>query len=130
MKESGTPGGYEILRATIQDATQKRFEEALQDLVLRPAGMVDSPFLQPLPDALVPQAQLGITLTGVSFRAAGVLFLNLPPEGCGRRRRMSPSSWSRLPARIAARRATCSIERRRKPCSPRRTADRMGSAVR
>ena len=52
-------GGYEILQAIIQDVTQKPFEEALQDLVLRPAGMADSSFLQPLPHALVPQAATG-----------------------------------------------------------------------
>jgi CubicO group peptidase (beta-lactamase class C family) len=52
-------GGYEIVQAIIQDITQSPFEEALQDLVLRPAGMADSLFAQPLPTTLVPRAATG-----------------------------------------------------------------------
>jgi CubicO group peptidase (beta-lactamase class C family) len=52
-------GGYEILQAVVQDVTRKPFEEALQDLVLRPLGMADSTFAQPLPDLLVPRAATG-----------------------------------------------------------------------
>ncbi len=52
-------GGYEIVQAIIQDVTQRPFEEALQDLVLRPAGMADSLFAQPLPTTLVPRAATG-----------------------------------------------------------------------
>jgi CubicO group peptidase (beta-lactamase class C family) len=52
-------GGYEIVQAIIQDATQKPFEEALQDLVLRPADMAGSLFAQPLPEALVTRAATG-----------------------------------------------------------------------
>ena len=52
-------GGYEIVQAIIQDVAQSPFEEALQDLVLRPAGMADSLFAQPLPTTLVPRAATG-----------------------------------------------------------------------
>jgi len=52
-------GGYEIVQAIIQDVTQSPFEEALQDLVLRPAGMADSLFAPPLPTTLVPRAATG-----------------------------------------------------------------------
>ena len=52
-------GGYEIVQAIIQDVTRNPFEEALQDLVLRPAGMADSLFAQPLPTTLVPRAATG-----------------------------------------------------------------------
>jgi CubicO group peptidase (beta-lactamase class C family) len=52
-------GGYEIVQAIIQDVTRKLFEEAVQDLVLRPAGMADSLFAQPLPTTLVPRAATG-----------------------------------------------------------------------
>jgi len=52
-------GGYEIVQAIIQDVAQKPFEEALQDLVLRPAGMADSLFAQPLPNTLVSRAAKG-----------------------------------------------------------------------
>ena len=52
-------GGYEIVQAIIQDVTRKLFEEAVQDLVLRPAGMADSLFAQPLPTTLVLRAATG-----------------------------------------------------------------------
>jgi CubicO group peptidase (beta-lactamase class C family) len=52
-------GGYEIVQAIIQDVTRNPFEEALQDLVLRPAGMADSLFARPLPTTLVPRAATG-----------------------------------------------------------------------
>lgn len=52
-------GGYEIVQAIIQDVTQEPFEEALQDLVFRPADMADSLFAQPLPDTLVSRAATG-----------------------------------------------------------------------
>jgi CubicO group peptidase (beta-lactamase class C family) len=42
-------GGYEVVQALIEAATHLPFNEALQDLVLRPAGMEHSLFAQPLP---------------------------------------------------------------------------------
>jgi CubicO group peptidase (beta-lactamase class C family) len=47
------------VQAIIQDVTRNPFEEALQDLVLRPAGMADSLFAQPLATTLVPRAATG-----------------------------------------------------------------------
>jgi CubicO group peptidase (beta-lactamase class C family) len=47
------------VQAIIQDVTRNPFEKALQDLVLRPAGMADSLFAQPLPTTLVPRAATG-----------------------------------------------------------------------
>lgn len=52
-------GGFEIVQAIIQDATHQPFEVAMQRLVLRPAGMVDSAFVQPLPASLVGRAATG-----------------------------------------------------------------------
>jgi CubicO group peptidase (beta-lactamase class C family) len=52
-------GGYEILHALIQDTTGQSFDEAMRDLVLRPAGMADSVFVQPLPGPLAPRAATG-----------------------------------------------------------------------
>jgi CubicO group peptidase (beta-lactamase class C family) len=51
-------GGYEIVQAIIQDATHQSFEVAMQRLVLRPVGMADSAFVQPLP-SLVARAATG-----------------------------------------------------------------------
>jgi CubicO group peptidase (beta-lactamase class C family) len=52
-------GGYEIVQAIIQDATHQAFEAAMQRLVLRPAGMADSEFAQPLPVSLAARAATG-----------------------------------------------------------------------
>ena len=42
-------GGYEIVQALIEATTKMKFQDALQDLLLRPAGMENNYFLQPLP---------------------------------------------------------------------------------
>jgi CubicO group peptidase (beta-lactamase class C family) len=52
-------GGYEIVQAIIQDATHQSFDAAMQRLVLRPVGMADSAFVQPLPASLVARAATG-----------------------------------------------------------------------
>jgi CubicO group peptidase (beta-lactamase class C family) len=52
-------GGYEIVQALIEDATRRSFAEAMQELVLRPAGMADSVFAQPLPPSLAARAATG-----------------------------------------------------------------------
>jgi CubicO group peptidase (beta-lactamase class C family) len=60
-------GGYEILQALIQDTTHQSFHEALQDLVLRPIGMADSLFMQPLPGPLAPRAATGHHVDGAEL---------------------------------------------------------------
>ena len=49
-------GGFEIVQALIEATTKVKFQDALQDLLLRPAGMANSYFLQPLPGELVRRA--------------------------------------------------------------------------
>jgi CubicO group peptidase (beta-lactamase class C family) len=60
-------GGYEILQALLQDVTHQSFEGALQDLVLRPAGMADSLFAQPLPGVLAVRAATGHRADGAEL---------------------------------------------------------------
>jgi CubicO group peptidase (beta-lactamase class C family) len=60
-------GGYEIVQALIEDATRGPFEDALQELVLRPAGMVDSLFAQPLPPPLAARAATGHAASGAEL---------------------------------------------------------------
>lgn len=60
-------GGYEIVQALIEDATRRPFAEAMQDLVLRPAGMSDSFFDQPLPPALAARAATGHRADGAEL---------------------------------------------------------------
>jgi CubicO group peptidase (beta-lactamase class C family) len=52
-------GGYEIVQALVQDTTHRSFAEALQTLVLGPAGMADSLFAQTLPPNLIAIAAMG-----------------------------------------------------------------------
>jgi CubicO group peptidase (beta-lactamase class C family) len=60
-------GGYEIVQAMIQDATHRSFEDALNRLVLRPAGMADSHFIQPLSAALIANAATGHRADGTEL---------------------------------------------------------------
>ena len=52
-------GGYEIVQALLEDVALTSFDEALQDLVLRPMGMADSSFAQPISRSFVPRAATG-----------------------------------------------------------------------
>lgn len=52
-------GGYTVAQLLMVEAGGKPFPELLQDLVLRPSGMRDSTFVQPLPPALRPRAVSG-----------------------------------------------------------------------
>jgi CubicO group peptidase (beta-lactamase class C family) len=52
-------GGYEIVQALIEAKTGKPFAVAMQDLVLRPAGMKRSAFAQPPPKALARHVATG-----------------------------------------------------------------------
>ena len=57
-------GGFEIVQALIEAKTNMKFQDALQDLLLRPAGMANSYFLQPLPGELVRRAATGHDANG------------------------------------------------------------------
>jgi CubicO group peptidase (beta-lactamase class C family) len=57
-------GGFEIVQALIEATTNMKFQDALQDLLLRPAGMANSYFLQPLPGELVRRAATGHDANG------------------------------------------------------------------
>ncbi|MGH6910969.1 MAG: serine hydrolase domain-containing protein [Phenylobacterium sp.] len=52
-------GGYTVAQLAIVEAGGKPYPDLLQDLVLRPAGMRQSTFAQPLPAALVGRAAAG-----------------------------------------------------------------------
>jgi CubicO group peptidase (beta-lactamase class C family) len=57
-------GGFEIVQALIEATTKVKFQDALQDLLLRPAGMANSYFPQPLPGELVRRAATGHDANG------------------------------------------------------------------
>ncbi len=52
-------GSFEVVEALIRDAAGEPFARAAEDLVLRPAGMADSLFAQPLPAGRLKQAAIG-----------------------------------------------------------------------
>lgn len=52
-------GGYEIAEAFMGDVTETPFVELMDHLVLKPAGMRHSTFVQPLPKTLRPHAAAG-----------------------------------------------------------------------
>jgi CubicO group peptidase (beta-lactamase class C family) len=52
-------GSYEIAEALMVDTLGTPFVEAMDDLVLEPAGMTHSTFAQPLPEALRAKAVMG-----------------------------------------------------------------------
>jgi CubicO group peptidase (beta-lactamase class C family) len=52
-------GSFEVVEALIRDATGESFAKAAEELVLRPAGMADSLFDQPLPPNRLQQAAIG-----------------------------------------------------------------------
>jgi CubicO group peptidase (beta-lactamase class C family) len=57
-------GGYEIVQALIEAATKMRFQDALEQLVLKPAAMPNSTFLQPLPVEFARRAATGHDASG------------------------------------------------------------------
>jgi CubicO group peptidase (beta-lactamase class C family) len=57
-------GGYEIVQALIGATTKMRFQDALEQLVLKPAAMPNSTFLQPLPIELARRAATGHDASG------------------------------------------------------------------
>ena len=57
-------GGYVAAQLVITEAAGKPYPDALEQLVLRPAGMSHATFAQPLPDALLPQSAAGHNALG------------------------------------------------------------------
>jgi CubicO group peptidase (beta-lactamase class C family) len=57
-------GGYLVLQQIANDTTHQPFPDFMRDAVLAPAGMSDSTFEQPLPQALQARAACGVRRTG------------------------------------------------------------------
>jgi CubicO group peptidase (beta-lactamase class C family) len=57
-------GGFTVAQLAVSEAYGQPFDRALEDLVLRPAGMVHSTFVQPLPAALEAGAASGHGVDG------------------------------------------------------------------
>lgn len=61
-------GGYTIMQQLLVDVSGTPFPRLLDRLVLAPAGMVDSTYLQPLPPPLLERAAAGILPNGTAVR--------------------------------------------------------------
>jgi CubicO group peptidase (beta-lactamase class C family) len=74
-------GGYMILQQLLGDLTAKPFPELLNDLVLRPVGMMHSTFEQPLPQGLRSGAAVGYDSDGVPIKGGADTFPQLAAGG-------------------------------------------------
>jgi CubicO group peptidase (beta-lactamase class C family) len=108
-------GGYEIAEALMVDIAQLPFAELMDHLVLEPAGMSRSTFVQPLPPTLQSKAATGHYGDGRSPEAGGS-FPSMRRAGCGRRRPTSPSCSFSSGAPGGARHAFFSRPRRHARC--------------
>jgi CubicO group peptidase (beta-lactamase class C family) len=57
-------GGYLIVQQMVEDSAGRPFAAAMRDSILRPLGMADSLYVQPLPEALGARAAVGHTADG------------------------------------------------------------------
>lgn len=74
-------GGYEIIEQLIEDITGRRFADMAKELILRPAGMRHSAFLQPLPPELARQAACGHRADGQPLEGQWRIFPELAAAG-------------------------------------------------
>lgn len=74
-------GGYIVDQQLLEDATRQSFASAVEDLVLRPAGMVHSGFWQPLPARLQGHAARGYDSEGREIEGHWMVFPELAAAG-------------------------------------------------
>jgi CubicO group peptidase (beta-lactamase class C family) len=90
-------GGYEIVQALIQDTAHRSFAAAMEDLILKPAGMSDSLFAPTLPANLYARAALGHHGDGDELPGGWRLTPELAADGMW----STPSDLARLLVELA-----------------------------
>jgi CubicO group peptidase (beta-lactamase class C family) len=105
-------GGVTLMQLALSDARGRPFADILRDDVLRPIGMVNSTYEQPLPPERDRNAARAHDREGRS-RRSGMSIPRWRPRACGRRRPTSRGSPSRCRSRRSARRTACC---RARPC--------------
>ncbi len=85
-------GGFTVLQLLIEEVTGRRFEPAVDDLVLKPAGMVHSTFEQPLPRSLERRAATGHSESGLPIEGRSRVHPELAAAGLW----TTPSDLARL----------------------------------
>ncbi|EZH75673.1 hypothetical protein ATO12_02470 [Aquimarina atlantica] len=70
--------GYLVLEKLLEDATNKKFEDVIDELVLKPSGMKTTSFIQPIPERLLATKATGYSANLqpqpyniITFKAAG-----------------------------------------------------------
>jgi CubicO group peptidase (beta-lactamase class C family) len=85
-------GGYTVAQLLMVEVGGKPYPDLLQDLILRPAGMRQSTFDQPLPDRRLPQAASGHGVRGIVIEGAR----NTYPEYAAASLWTTPSDYGRF----------------------------------
>lgn len=85
-------GGYTVAQLMIVEAGGKPYPALLKDLILRPAGMRESTFDQPLPPGRLPQAASGHGVRGLVIEGAR----NTYPEYAAASLWTTPSDYGRF----------------------------------
>lgn len=85
-------GGYEILQQVLMDVTDQPFTSLMQDTLLKPAGMQDSFFQQPLSAELSSRAASGYDADGVPLPGKWRVYPELAAAGLW----TTPSDLARL----------------------------------
>ncbi|QNA90269.1 beta-lactamase family protein [Massilia sp. Dwa41.01b] len=74
-------GGYTVLQQALIDRSGRPFDALLQDSVLKPVGMGDSRFAQPLPAALLARAALPHDRNGQAYEGGAYTYPELAAAG-------------------------------------------------
>jgi CubicO group peptidase (beta-lactamase class C family) len=74
-------GGYLVLQHIAIDATHQSFPDFMRDSVLKPAGMIDSTFEQPLPPESHPRAACGVLRSGQVVRGCFHVYPEMAAAG-------------------------------------------------
>ena len=74
-------GGYSVVQQALIDRTRQPFEALLLETVLKPAGMQDSRFAQPLPPALLARAALPHDEAGKPYAGGPYTYPELAAAG-------------------------------------------------
>jgi CubicO group peptidase (beta-lactamase class C family) len=85
-------GGYTVAQLAIVEAGMRTYAGQLEDLVLKPAGMRQSTFAQPLPESLLPRAASGHNREGAVIPGAR----NTYPEYAAAGLWTTPSDYGRF----------------------------------
>jgi CubicO group peptidase (beta-lactamase class C family) len=74
-------GGYVVLQQAIEDVAGRPFAQVMSKRLLRPLGMTDSRFAQPLPESLAARAAIGHSADGTPLEGRWHIFPELAPAG-------------------------------------------------